>query len=46
VTQDDAPVLAAATAFPATFAVYDARSGAHLRDVPEVGIAVNYIAAP
>ncbi len=46
VTQDDAPVLVAATAFPATLAVYDARSGAYLRDVSEVGIATNYVAAP
>jgi methylamine dehydrogenase heavy chain len=46
VTQDDAPVLLAATAFPATLAVYDARSGAYLRDVSEVGIATNYVAAP
>ncbi len=46
VTQDDAPVLLAATAFPATLAVYDARSGGHLRDVREVGVAVNYVAAP
>jgi methylamine dehydrogenase heavy chain len=46
VTQDDAPVLVAATAFPATFSVYDARSGAFQRDVAEVGIATNYVAAP
>jgi methylamine dehydrogenase heavy chain len=46
VTQDDAPVLLAATAFPATLAVYDARSGAYLRDVSEVGIATSYVAAP
>jgi hypothetical protein len=46
VTQDEAPVLAAATAFPATLAVYDARSGVYLRDVAEVGIALNYVAAP
>jgi methylamine dehydrogenase heavy chain len=46
VTQDDAPLLLAATAFPATLTVYDARSGNHLRDVREVGIAVNYVAAP
>lgn len=46
VTQDDEPVLVTATAFPATFSVYDARSGAFLRDVAEVGIATNYVAAP
>ena len=46
VTQDDAPVLLAVTAFPATLAVYDARSGVYLRDVSEVGIAANYVAAP
>jgi methylamine dehydrogenase heavy chain len=46
VTQDDAPVLLAATAFPATLAVYDARSGEYLRDISEVGIAANYVAAP
>jgi methylamine dehydrogenase heavy chain len=46
VTQDDAPVLVAATAFPATLSVYDARSGAFQRDVAEVGIATNYVAAP
>jgi methylamine dehydrogenase heavy chain len=46
VTQDDAPVLLAATAFPATLAVYDARSGEYLRDVSEVGVATNYVAAP
>ncbi len=46
VTQDEAPVLLAATAFPATLAVYDARSGEYLRDVSEVGIATNYVAAP
>jgi methylamine dehydrogenase heavy chain len=46
VTQDAAPVLVAATAFPATLSVYDARSGAFQRDVAEVGIATNYVAAP
>ena len=46
VTQDDAPVLLAATAFPATLAVYDARSGSYLRDIREVGVALNYVAAP
>jgi hypothetical protein len=46
VTQDGAPVLLAATAFPATLSVYDARSGEFLRDVAEVGIATNYVAAP
>ena len=46
VTQDAAPVLLAATAFPATLAVYDARSGDYLRDVSEVGVATNYVAAP
>ena len=46
VTQDNAPVLLAATAFPATLSVYDARSGEFLRDVSEVGIATNYVAAP
>ncbi len=46
VTEDDAPVLLAATAFPATLSVYDARSGEFLRDVSEVGIATNYVAAP
>jgi methylamine dehydrogenase heavy chain len=46
VTQDDSPVLVATTAFPATFGVYDAKSGGYLRDVTEVGIATNYVAAP
>jgi len=46
VTQDAAPVLVAATAFPATLAVYDARNGEYLRDVSEVGVATNYVAAP
>jgi methylamine dehydrogenase heavy chain len=46
VTQDDEPVLVAATSFPATLAVYDALTGAHLRDIAEVGVATNYVATP
>jgi methylamine dehydrogenase heavy chain len=46
VTQDEAPVLLSATTFPSTLAVHDARSGAFLRDVTEVGVAGGLIAAP
>jgi len=46
VTQDPEPVLLAATAFPATLAVYDARSGTHLRDVKEPAIATMMLVLP
>ncbi|RIL06619.1 MAG: hypothetical protein DCC71_06050 [Proteobacteria bacterium] len=46
VTQDDAPLLFAASGFPSTLAVYDARSGAHLRDVREIGIALSLLQLP
>jgi methylamine dehydrogenase heavy chain len=46
VTQDAAPVLLAASSFPATLAVHDATTGAFLRDVPEVGIAGGLLVAP
>ncbi len=46
VTQDEAPVLVSATTFPSTLSVHDARSGAFLRDVTEVGVAGSVIAAP
>jgi len=46
VTQDAEPVLLAATSFPATLAVYDARSGKHLRDVKEPAIATMMLALP
>jgi methylamine dehydrogenase heavy chain len=46
VTQDAAPVLFAATGFPSTLAVYDATTGAHLRDVREVGVATSLIQLP
>jgi methylamine dehydrogenase heavy chain len=44
VTQDAAPVLFAASTFPSTLAVYDARSGAFLRDVREPGFAATVLA--
>jgi methylamine dehydrogenase heavy chain len=43
VTPGESPQLFAATQFPPTLAVYDATSGEHLRDVPEVGIATNLV---
>jgi methylamine dehydrogenase heavy chain len=46
VTQDEEPVLVTASDFPATLAVHDARSGAYLRDVSEVGIAGGLLVAP
>jgi methylamine dehydrogenase heavy chain len=46
VTQDDEPLLFAATGFPSTLAVYDANTGAHLRDVREVGVATSLIQLP
>jgi methylamine dehydrogenase heavy chain len=46
VTQDAAPLLFAATGFPSTLAVYDATTGAHLRDVREVGVATALIQLP
>jgi methylamine dehydrogenase heavy chain len=46
VTQDAAPLLFAATGFPSTLAVYDATTGAHLRDVREVGVATSLIQLP
>lgn len=46
VTQDAAPLLFAASGFPSTLAVYDATTGAHLRDVREVGIATSLLQVP
>lgn len=43
VTPGDAPQLFAATQFPPTLVVYDAATGAHLRDVPESGIATTVV---
>lgn len=46
VTQDPAPLLFAASSFPSTLQVYDATTGAHLRDVSEVGIATSLLQLP
>jgi len=46
VTQDPAPLLFAASSFPSTLQVYDATTGAHLRDVSEPGIATSLIQLP
>jgi methylamine dehydrogenase heavy chain len=46
VTQDAAPLLFAASGFPAALQVYDATTGAHLRDVSEVGVATALIQLP
>ena len=43
VTQDASPQLFTATQFPPATAIYDATSGAYLRDVPEVGLATNLV---
>jgi methylamine dehydrogenase heavy chain len=43
VTQGASAQLFAATQFPPTLAIYDATSGTHLRDVPEIGIATNLV---
>lgn len=39
VTPDAAPLLLASSTLPATLSVHDAATGAHLRDVREVGVA-------
>jgi methylamine dehydrogenase heavy chain len=46
VTEDPEPLLFAATTFPATLTVYDARSGAHLRDVRDAAIAGALLQVP
>jgi methylamine dehydrogenase heavy chain len=46
VTQDERPVLFAASGFPATLSVHDARTGEFLRDVPEIGIATSVLRTP
>ena len=46
VTQDEAPVLLMASAFPATLAVHDALTGVFLRDLEEVGIALGPLQTP
>ena len=46
VTQDPAPVLVTGTMFPSTLLVHDARTGALLRDVSEVGVAGGLLSAP
>lgn len=46
VTQDASPLLFAASSFPSTLQVYDATTGAHLRDVSEPGIATSLIQLP
>jgi methylamine dehydrogenase heavy chain len=43
VTPGASPQLFAVTQFPPTLAVYDATTGAHLRDVAEIGIATNLV---
>lgn len=46
VTRDPAPLLFAASSFPSTLQVYDATTGAHLRDISEVGIATSLLQLP
>lgn len=43
VTPGASPQLFAATQFPPTLAVYDAATGAHLRDIHEIGLATNLV---
>lgn len=46
VSQDAAPLLVTSSSFPPTLAVLDARSGAWLRDVKEVGVASGHLTSP
>jgi methylamine dehydrogenase heavy chain len=46
VTQDAAPVLVAASVMPPAVTVYDAATGAVVREIPEVGLALSLLYAP
>jgi len=46
VTQDEHPVLVAASAMPPVITVHDALSGDVRREIPEVGIALSLLFAP
>jgi methylamine dehydrogenase heavy chain len=46
VTHDPDPLLVAAASFPAVITVYDARSGAYLRDLDEPGFAIAGLGTP
>jgi methylamine dehydrogenase heavy chain len=46
VTRDEKPLLLAASGFPPTLSVHDARTGEYLRDVPEIGVAVSVLRTP
>jgi hypothetical protein len=46
VTQDDVPLLFAGERQSGAVGVYDARSGAHLRDLEEVGIGGGLLVVP
>lgn len=46
VSQDAEPVLVTSSSFPPTLSVMDARSGAWLRDVKEIGIAAGFLTGP
>jgi methylamine dehydrogenase heavy chain len=46
VTAGPEPLLVTSSTFPSTLAVHDARSGAFLRDVPEVGFAGSLLVSP
>ena len=46
VTQDDAPLLLAGERKSGAVGVYDARTGAHLRDLEETGIGGGLLVVP
>ena len=46
VTQDEHPVLLAAGTIPPTVTVHDATTGAVVREVPEVGLALSLLGTP
>ncbi len=46
VTQDDRPVLVASASIPPTITVYDATTGAVLREISEPGLAASLLFAP
>lgn len=46
VTQDEQPLLLTSSSFPATLSVYDAETGAFLRDLTDVGLAGSVLQTP
>jgi methylamine dehydrogenase heavy chain len=46
VTQDERPVLVASASMPPTLTVYDAMTGAVLREISEPGLAASLLFAP